>query len=96
MPNDGTVKLGVEFNSDDVKKAFEGLKREAREVERSLKEVNKALKLDPGNTELITEKQKLLSSAIENSKSKYLFLPAKCRKPALLKLWKRMLTHIKA
>lgn len=68
MPNDGTVKLGVEFNSDDVKKAFEGLKREAREVERSLKEVNKALKLDPGNTELITEKQKLLSSAIENSK----------------------------
>lgn len=53
MANDGTVKLGVEFDSDDVKKEFEGLKSEAREVERSLKEVNKALKLDPGNTELI-------------------------------------------
>ena len=52
MANDGTVKLGVEFDSDDVKKEFEGLKSEAREVERSLKEVNKALKLDPGNTEL--------------------------------------------
>ena len=80
MPNDGTVKLGVEFDSDDVKKEFEGLKSEAREVERSLKEVNKALKLDPGNTELITEKQKLLSSAIENSKEQISLLASEMQK----------------
>lgn len=80
MANDGTVKLGVEFDSDDVKKEFEGLKSEAREVERSLKEVNKALKLDPGNTELITEKQKLLSSAIENSKKQISLLASEMQK----------------
>lgn len=80
MANDGTVKLGVEFDSDDVKKEFEGLKSEAREVERSLKEVNKALKLDPGNTELITEKQKLLSSAIENSKEQISLLASEMQK----------------
>ena len=72
MANDGTVKLGVEFESDDIRKEFESLKSEAKQIERSLKEVDKALKLDPKNTEIITEKQKLLGSAIENSKKQML------------------------
>ena len=32
MANDGTVKLGVEFDSDDVKKEFEGLKSEVEKL----------------------------------------------------------------
>ena len=80
MANDGTVKLGVEFESDDVKKAFESLKSEAKQIERSLKEVDKALKLDPKNTEIITEKQKLLGSAIENSKKQISLLASEMQK----------------
>ena len=80
MSNDGTVKLGVEFESDDVKKAFEDLKKEAKTTERALKEIDRALKLDPGNTETITEKQKLLSSAIKNSKDQISLLARELEK----------------
>lgn len=80
MANDGTVKLGVEFESDDIRKEFESLKSEAKQIERSLKEVDKALKLDPKNTEIITEKQKLLGSAIENSKKQISLLASEMQK----------------
>ena len=33
----------------------------------SLKDVNRLLKLDPNNTELLTQKQKLLQSAIQDT-----------------------------
>lgn len=35
-----------------------------------MRDVNKLLKLDPGNTELLAQKQKLLSTAVENTSSK--------------------------
>lgn len=68
MANDGTVKIGVNFDEDDIKKEFESLKKESEKVGHSLKDIEDALKINPGNVDLVIEKQKLLASAVENSK----------------------------
>ena len=47
----------------DVNKSSRDLKSELRDVE-------KLLKLDPGNTELVAQKQKILSDSIETTSSK--------------------------
>lgn len=51
---------------NELKKADAALKQ----TQSALRSVNQALKLDPGNAELIAQKQKLLNSAIEETKQK--------------------------
>jgi hypothetical protein len=41
-----------------------------KSTQSQLKDVEKLLKLDPGNTELITQKQKLLADAVKETKDK--------------------------
>ena len=43
---------------------------EIKNAQSQLKDVEKLLKLDPGNTELLAQKQKLLSSAVSETKEK--------------------------
>lgn len=43
---------------------------EIKNTQSQLKDVEKLLKLDPGNTELLAQKQKLLSSAVSETKEK--------------------------
>ena len=43
-----------------MEKALSGVDKKLYGVEQSLKDVNKLLKLDPTNTELLNQKQKLL------------------------------------
>lgn len=70
MANDGTVKIGVEVDDESVKKSFDELRKSTEKSAKSLESVNNALKLDPSNVDLLREKQKLLTSAIADSKSK--------------------------
>lgn len=63
-----TVEIGGDTSklSDSLK----GVDKSLRSTQSQLRDVNKLLKLDPGNTELIAQKQKLLASAIETTESR--------------------------
>lgn len=67
MANDGVVKIGIDFSKDDIKKGNKVLQDESKKTADALKQVNEALKLDPKNTDLLIEKQKLLKKAIAES-----------------------------
>ena len=64
MANDGVVKIGIDFSKDDIKKGNKVLQEESKKTADALKQVNEALKLDPKNTDLLIEKQKLLTKAV--------------------------------
>ena len=68
-----TIKgLTVEIGGDTTKlgKALEGVNQKSKDLSSELGQINKLLKLDPGNTELLAQKQKVLSEAIANTSEK--------------------------
>lgn len=64
--------ITVEIGGDTTKlqAALKKVNSEAKNTQAQLKDVEKLLKLDPGNTELLCQKQKLLSSAVSETKEK--------------------------
>lgn len=54
-----TIKLGGD--SSDLVKSFKEVNTAVKTTERELKDVNKLLKLDPGNTQLLIQKQQILN-----------------------------------
>lgn len=61
------------FGSVDIQKheaSIKKLNEQLNTTKDRLKTVGEALKLDPGNTELLAEKQKLLADAIQQTKDK--------------------------
>ena len=68
-----TIKgITVEIGGDTTKlgKALDGVTRTSRNLQGELKQVNNLLKLDPGNTDLLAQKQKILADSIEATKDK--------------------------
>lgn len=63
-----TVEIGGDTTG--LSKALSGINKEIRSTQSQLKDVNKLLKLDPTNSELIAQKQKLLSQAVMETKDK--------------------------
>ncbi|MCH4007721.1 MAG: phage tail tape measure protein [Eubacterium sp.] len=63
-----TVEIGGDTTG--LEKALKSVNSTIRSTQSSLKDVNKLLKLDPKNTTLLTQKQKLLKSSIEATKEK--------------------------
>lgn len=63
-----TVEIGGDTTGLD--KALKGVNSTIRTTQTSLKDVNKLLKLDPANTNLVTQKQKLLKDAIKDTKDR--------------------------
>ncbi len=63
-----TVEIGGDTTGLD--KALKGVQSTLRTTQSSLRDVNKLLKLDPSNTELLTQKQRLLKDAIGTTKEK--------------------------
>lgn len=63
-----TIELGADTTG--ISKALGGLNSEISSTQKQLKDVEKLLKLDPSNTELLRQKQELLSKAVETSKEK--------------------------
>ena len=61
--------ITVEIAGDTTKlgKALKGVDEQSKDLTASLKYVDKLLDFDPGNTELLEEKQKLLADAIGNT-----------------------------
>ena len=64
--------ITVEIGGDTTKlqTALKGVNSEIKNTQQQLKDVDKLLKLDPGNTELLAQKQKLLSEAVGETKEK--------------------------
>lgn len=63
-----TVEIGGDTTGLD--KALNSVNTTIKSTQASLKDVNKLLKLDPSNTELLSQKQKLLKDAIGATKEK--------------------------
>lgn len=62
------VKIGGD--TSEYTAAMKGLNADINSTTRNLNNVNKLLKLDPSNVEYTAQKQKLLSEAIEATKTK--------------------------
>lgn len=64
--------ITVEIGGDTTKlsKALEGVNKTIKNTQTQLKDVEKLLKLDPKNTELLSQKQKLLADSISATKDK--------------------------
>ena len=64
--------ITVEIGGDTTKlsKALEGVNKDIKGTQTQLKDVQKLLKLDPTNTELLSQKHKLLADAISATKEK--------------------------
>jgi phage-related minor tail protein len=64
--------ITVEIGGDTTKlsDALKNVNKSIRETQDQLRDVNKLLKLDPGNADLLVQKQKYLSQAISDTKEK--------------------------
>ena len=64
--------ITVEIGGDTTKlqTALKGVNTEIRNTQSQLKDVGKLLKLDPGNTELMAQKHRLLGEAVKETKEK--------------------------
>lgn len=68
-----TIKgLTVEIGGDTTKlgKALEDVNKKSRDLSSELGDINRLLRLDPGNTELLAQKQKVLAEAVSNTSEK--------------------------
>ena len=64
--------ITVEIGGDTTKldKALKGTNKELSSTQSALKDVERLLKLDPGNTTLLEQKQRLLASAVDTTAQK--------------------------
>lgn len=63
-----TVKIGAD--TSELGKALEKVESKSRDLSKELTAVNKLLKMDPGNADLLAQKQEILAEAVENTKKK--------------------------
>ena len=63
-----TIEIGGDTTR--LQSALKGVEGQIRGTQQKLKDVNRLLKLDPGNTELLAQKQKLLGKEVEGTKQK--------------------------
>jgi phage-related minor tail protein len=63
-----TIEIGG--NTAPLDTALKNVNKTSRDLQSELKQVEKSLKMDPGNADLIAQKQKLLADAVKNAKDK--------------------------
>lgn len=63
-----TIEIGG--STTKLSKALESVNKEIKSTQSQLKDAERLLKIDPSNTELLTQKQKLLTTAISDTKDK--------------------------
>lgn len=64
--------ITVEINGDttNLQKSLSGVDKSIQKTQSQLKDVEKLLKLDPTNTELLSQKQRLLGEAVKDTKER--------------------------
>lgn len=63
-----TIEIGGDTTG--LKKALSDVDKSIRDTQSQLKDVERLLKIDPGNTELLIQKQKLLTQAVADTKDR--------------------------
>ncbi|GIO63582.1 phage tail tape measure protein [Paenibacillus cineris] len=64
------INVVIGADTTGLSKALTDVNKKSRDIQSELKQVDKLLKFDPGNTDLLAQKQKLLSDAIVNTSNK--------------------------
>lgn len=64
------IVISIGGDTTDLQKSLKQVDSALKNTETQLKDVNKLLKLDPGNTELLRQKQTLLGQAVNDSKKR--------------------------
>lgn len=69
MANNAIKGITIEIGGDTtgLDKALKGIDSQLKQTQKELKAVDKQLKLDPTNTELLEEKQRLLNKAVQQT-----------------------------
>ena len=72
MANNKIKGLTVEIGGDTTKlgKALEAVEKKTRDMTSELSEIDRLLKFNPGNTDLLAQKQKVLGGILENTAEK--------------------------
>ena len=70
MANIRGITIEIEGNTTKLTESLKTVNKEIKNTQTDLKEIEKLLKLDPGNVELLTQKQKALKDAIEATEKK--------------------------
>jgi phage-related protein len=72
MANNTIKGLTVEIGGDTTKlgKALADVEKKSRDLSSELGQINKLLKMDPGNADLLAQKQKVLAEAVSNTAKK--------------------------
>ena len=63
-----TIELGADTSG--LSKALKGVNSEISKTQKDLKDVERLLKIDPSNTELLEQKQRLLNDAVSETRTK--------------------------
>lgn len=64
------ITIELDGDTSGLTKSLEGANKEIKSTQQQLKDVEKLLKLDPTNTELLRQKQVLLAQAVKETKDK--------------------------
>ena len=70
MANIKGITIEIGGNTQPLNKALSDVNKKSKDLQSELREVERLLKLDPKNTELLAQKQKLLAEAVANCKEK--------------------------
>jgi phage-related minor tail protein len=64
------ISIVIDGDTTALTKALGNVNKESKSIQGELKQVEKLLKMDPGNVDLIAQKQKLLNDAVATTKQK--------------------------
>ena len=64
------INIVIDGNTTPLQKALSGVNKDLKSVQGTLRAVDKALKLDPSNVELLEKKEKSLQEAVDDVKEK--------------------------
>lgn len=64
------ITIEIDGDVTGLSKALQSVNKSIRESQTALKDVDRLLKLNPGNVELLTQKQELVGKAVEDTKKK--------------------------
>lgn len=63
-----TIEIGAD--TTQLGKALEGVNKKSQDLSRELGSINRLLRFDPGNADLLAQKQQVLADAISNTSDK--------------------------
>lgn len=64
------ITIEIDGNTTKLQNALKAVDKQLNTTQSNLRDINKLLKLDPGNAELLTQKQKNLSEAVKTTKAR--------------------------